>query len=73
MKLVADAQLLWTACAGVVRQHVSEGVWLSSFAGVAARSLDDDRLVLAAPSAWVKDRLENRYQNVVQGALADVG
>ena len=32
LRLVGEAQLLWTSCAGVLREQVSEAVWLSSFA-----------------------------------------
>ncbi|MGH9117902.1 MAG: chromosomal replication initiator protein DnaA [Acidimicrobiales bacterium] len=70
---MADAQLLWKSCAEVVRDHVSEAVWLSSFAEIAARTDDKGRLVLAVPSPWVRERIESRYRNLIEAALADVG
>jgi chromosomal replication initiator protein len=72
-KLVGEAQLLWTACAGVLREQVSEAVWLSSFAEASALRIDADRFVLAVPSPWVKERIESRYLEMVRAALADVG
>jgi chromosomal replication initiator protein len=70
---VEEPQLLWTACAGVLREQVSETVWLSSFANVTALSDGDARLVLSVPSPWVKQRIETRYLEMVRAALADVG
>jgi len=73
LRLVGEAQLLWTACAGVLREQVSEAVWLSSFAEASALRIDDDRLVLSVPSPWVKERIESRYLEMVRAALVDVG
>src|SRR5688500_9371708 len=72
-RLVSEAQLLWASCAGVLREQVSEAVWLSSFAETSALRIDDDRLVLSVPSPWVKERIESRYLEMVRAALADVG
>jgi hypothetical protein len=58
---VDEPQLLWMACAEVLREQVSEAVWLSSFAEVTALPNDNAELVLAVPSPWVKDRIETRY------------
>jgi chromosomal replication initiator protein len=73
LRLVGEAQLLWTACAGVLREQVSEAVWLSSFAEVTPLRAEQDRLVLSVPSPWVKERIESRYLEMVRAALADVG
>ena len=70
---MGEAQLLWTACAGVLREQVSEAVWLSSFAETTALSMDEHELVLCVPSPWVKERIESRYLEMVRAALADVG
>ncbi|MEY2433892.1 MAG: chromosomal replication initiator protein [Acidimicrobiaceae bacterium] len=70
---MGEPQLLWTACASVLKEQVSEAVWLSSFAEASALRIDDDRLVLSVPSPWVKERIESRYLEMVRAALADVG
>ncbi len=70
---MGDAQLLWTSCAEVLREQVSEAVWLSSFAEASALRIDDGRLVLSVPSPWVKERIESRYLEMVRAALVDVG
>src|SRR4029079_12466905 len=73
LRLVGEAQLLWTACAGVLKEHVSETVWVSSFAETTAIAADSDHIVLAVPSLWVKERIESRYVDMIRAALADVG
>jgi chromosomal replication initiator protein len=70
---VDDAEVLWKACAELIREQVSEAVWLTSFNGVLPIALQDDLFVLAVPSSVVKDRIETRYLAVVKGALADAG
>jgi chromosomal replication initiator protein len=53
---------------------VPEAVWLSSFAEISPRDHDDDdRLVLAVPSPWVRERLEVRYRPLIEAALTDIG
>jgi chromosomal replication initiator protein len=73
LRLVGEAQLLWTACAAVLKEQVSEAVWLSSFAETSALRIDGDALVLSVPSPWVKERIESRYLEMVRAALNDVG
>jgi chromosomal replication initiator protein len=70
---VDDAEVLWKACAELIREQVSEAVWLTSFNGVAPIALTNGTLGLAVPSSVVKDRIETRYLAVVKGALADAG
>jgi chromosomal replication initiator protein len=70
---VDDAEVLWKACAEVIREQVSEAVWLTSFNEVEPVALADGTLLLAVPSSVVKDRIETRYLAMVEGALADVG
>jgi chromosomal replication initiator protein len=57
----------------VLREQVSEAVWLSSFAEVTTLPSDGEWLILAVPSPWVKERIETRYLEMVRAALADVG
>ena len=70
---VDQAEPLWTACADVLREQVSEAVWLTTFSSVSPLGIHDGRLLLAVPSSVVKDRIELRYLAVVEGALADIG
>jgi len=70
---VDDGEVLWKACAEVLREQVSEAVWLTSFNEVEPVAFDGELLTLAVPSSVVRDRIEARYLTVVQGALADAG
>ena len=69
---VDRAEQLWTACAAALREQVSEAVWLTTFSVVTPLALDDDILRISVPSSVVKERIENRYQALVDGALSDI-
>jgi chromosomal replication initiator protein len=71
--LVEDALLLWKSCGEVLRDHVSDAVWASSFAEIVPRTDDQDRLVLAVPSPWVRERIESRFRPLIEAALTEVG
>lgn len=64
---------MWTACSDVLREQISEAVWLTTFNSITPLSLSEDSLVVAVPSTVVKDRIESRYLGLVEGALADSG
>ncbi len=70
---MGDAQLLWTACARVIREQVSDAVWQSTFALVSAGDGPDSTVVLEVPSPWIKERIESRYLDMLRHALSDVG
>ena len=69
---VDRAEQLWTACAAALREQVSEAVWLTTFSVVTPLALDDDILRISVPSSVVKERIENRYQALVDGAMSDI-
>ncbi len=69
---VDRAEQLWTACAAALREQVSEAVWLTTFSVVTPLALDDDVLRISVPSSVVKERIENRYQALVDGAMTDI-
>jgi chromosomal replication initiator protein len=70
---VDQAEQLWTACAGALREQVSEAVWLTTFSMVTPLGLEGTRLSVAVPSSVVKERIESRYLTLVDGALTDIG
>lgn len=70
---VEKAEALWVACAESLRSQVSEATWKTWFEGVRPLSRDANELVLAVPSAIVKERIEGRYANLVNDALIDAG
>jgi chromosomal replication initiator protein len=70
---VHDADVLWDACADILRAQVSEAVWLTSFNGAQPLALDHGILTLAVPSSVVKERIEGRYLALVRDALSEAG
>jgi len=73
LRQVDDAEILWTACAGMLREQVSEAVWQTTFAGARGLRADSHVFVLAVPSSVVRERIEGRYLTLVESSLADVG
>ena len=73
LRQVDDAEILWTACAGMLREQVSEAVWQTTFAGARGLRSDSHVFVLAVPSSVVRERIEGRYLTLVESSLADVG
>ncbi|HVN51725.1 MAG TPA: chromosomal replication initiator protein DnaA [Acidimicrobiales bacterium] len=73
LRQVDDAEILWTACAGMLREQVSEAVWQTTFAGARGLRTDAHVFVLAVPSSVVRERIEGRYLTLVESSLADVG
>jgi chromosomal replication initiator protein len=70
---VEQAEQLWTACTGVLREQVSEAVWMTTFSSVVAVRLDGNQLLIAVPNTLVKERIENRYLPILDGVLTDIG
>jgi chromosomal replication initiator protein len=70
---VNDSEELWTAACQLLREQVSDAVWLSTFQDVRALDADPDGLHLVVPSATVRDRINTRYLPLVQDALRDAG
>ena len=68
-----DSEELWTAACQLLREQVSDAVWLSTFQDVRALDVDPDGLHLVVPSATVRDRITTRYLPLVQDALRDAG
>jgi chromosomal replication initiator protein len=71
--LVNDGEELWTAAARLLREQVSDVVWLSTFQDVRAEGLDEDGLHLVVPSSTVRDHITTRYLPLIEAALAEAG
>ena len=65
-----DPQQVWTAGSAALREQVTDATWKAWFEGVtAAPEGDDGHLVLSVPSTLVKERIEDRYLDLVREAL----
>jgi chromosomal replication initiator protein len=71
--LVNDGEELWTSAARLLREQVSDVVWLSTFQDVQAGGLDEDGLHLVVPSTTVREHIMSRYLPLLEAALGEVG
>ena len=55
-----------------LRGQVTEGTWQPWFAGIRPVGFDGETLLLAVPSSVVRDRLEERYLQLIEGSASDV-
>jgi len=70
---VNPAEILWTAAGRILSDQVSDGVWKSCFADATGLYLDENCLTLSVPNVIVRDRIEQRYRELVLSAIADAG
>jgi len=68
---VTDAGQLWITCSEQLRGLVSEATWKTWLVDLEPIRLDGSSLVLSAPSSLVRDRLEDRYLGMIEGAVSD--
>lgn len=65
----------WAEVADALRSQLNDVVWLSTFAGITAtREVSNEgniTLHIAVPSNIAKERIETRYQSMVQQAVAE--
>ena len=73
MTVVNPAEILWTSASRVLADQVSEAVWLAVFSETSGLYLDENCLTISVPNSFVRERIEQRYLELVLGALADVG
>ena len=69
---MADATVLWEACAAAIQSQVSDVVWQMTFTAAQPVTADDETLVVSVPSTLIRDRIEGRYHTVVHSAVAEV-
>lgn len=71
--MTAEGTQVWERTAEVLIGQVSDAVWSSTFQDVHVDELRDDILTLAVPSQLVRQRIEQRYISLLEGALNDAG
>ena len=64
---------VWAAVSFVLREQVSDAVWLSTFQDVIALEGDSTELRVSAPNSHVRDRILSRYLPMVRDALEEIG
>lgn len=73
MTVVNSAEILWTAARRVVHDQVSDVVWRAVFSETRGLYLDENCLTISVPNGFVRERIEQRYRELVVAAIADVG
>lgn len=71
--MTAKASRVWADLSAFLLSEVSDGVWNSTFKSVEPLDLVDDVLTLAVPSQLVRQRIENRYTQLLDDAITESG
>lgn len=64
---------VWASAAPLLAQQVSDSVWSSTFQDMTGVDIVDDILTVCVPSQLVRQRVEQRYVELLLSALTDVG
>lgn len=68
-----DASRLWINCSESIKGQLPESTWKAWFESIEAIELRGNTLILNAPSQLVKERLQNRYMDLITESLLAVG
>jgi len=69
---MADATVLWEACAAAIQEKVSDVIWQMTFSAAKPVSADEETLTISVPSVVTLDRIEGRYHDMVHQAISEV-
>lgn len=67
-----DASRLWITCVEILRSKIPEPTWKAWFESLEPLTLENDILLINAPSQLVKERIQSRYLNMIIEALRSV-
>jgi chromosomal replication initiator protein len=69
---MADATVLWEACAAAIQSKVSDVVWQMTFSAAQPVTADDETLTVSVPSVVTLDRIEGRYHDLIHDTVSEV-
>ena len=69
---MADVDDLWAQCAESLREQVSDNVWLLTLRSLRPVLFAGDKLVLEAPNPLQRNRVNDRYLQLVQDSITTV-
>jgi len=72
MTVVSDAEILWNATAEILAETVTDAVWSATFREVRGLYLDENCLTIAVPNVIIRDRIDQRYRDLLVATLSDV-
>lgn len=64
-----NSQLIWEQCLDFYRSNVTPEQYNATFAYTKLESYENGRLILAVPSAFIRDMLETRFQNLIRASF----
>ncbi len=64
---------IWASAAPLLAMQVSDSVWSSTFQDMTGIEIVDDILTVSVPSQLVRQRIEQRYVELLLSALTDAG
>ena len=68
---MSDVARLWSSCSTTLRQQVPEPAWNAWLAPLVPLEASGSRVVLAAPSSFIKDIVLTRFQGLIQQVVAE--
>jgi chromosomal replication initiator protein len=68
---MSDVAQLWSSCSATLRQQVPEPAWNAWLAPLVPLEASGSRVVLAAPSSFVKDMVLTRFHGLIQQVVAE--
>ena len=72
MTVINDAETLWRQTAESLSEQVSTAVWMSVFTDVRGLYLDENCLTISVPNPIVRDRIDQRFRELILDTLRDV-
>jgi chromosomal replication initiator protein len=69
---VSDQIHVWTAVTQLLRDQLTESVWMSTFAEIRPLDVSDSSMRVSVPSRHVRERIQTRYLPIVTEALGSV-
>ena len=69
---MTEAEILWKSCTEVIRPQIGESAWRASFDRLVPGGNGGNALVLVAPSGLERERLENRYLDLIRDVASTV-
>lgn len=70
--LVNDMNDLWTRCGVTLREQLSDATWRTWLQALSPEAYDGDLLVLSAPSSIIRERVENRFLELIAAVATDM-
>ena len=71
--LEGEGAKIWASAAPLLALQVSDSVWSSTFQDMTGIEIVDDILTVSVPSQLVRQRIEQRYVELLLSALTDAG